>query len=60
MKRVIFALIVATAALVVWFAWQQYSISQIDTFDECAARYPVMETYPARCVANGETFVGPR
>jgi len=31
---------------------------EINSFEECAARgYPVMESYPARCVANGKEFV---
>lgn len=31
---------------------------EITSFEECAARgYPVMESYPARCVANGKEFV---
>lgn len=31
---------------------------EITSFEECAARgYPVMTSYPARCVANGKEFV---
>lgn len=30
----------------------------ITSFDECAAAgYPIMESYPAQCAANGQTFV---
>lgn len=30
----------------------------INSFEECAARgYPVMESYPRRCIANGREFV---
>jgi hypothetical protein len=32
--------------------------SAITSFEECvAAGYPVMESYPRRCAANGQTFV---
>ena len=30
----------------------------IDSFEECAAaEFPVMESYPRQCMANGQTFV---
>lgn len=35
-----------------------YSKTAIDSFESCvAAGYPVMESYPAQCIANGQTFI---
>lgn len=44
--------------LVAGYFFQQYKISQINSFDECAkAGYPIMESYPARCATpDGRTF----
>lgn len=34
------------------------AVEPVTSFEECVARgYPVMETYPARCVADGQEFV---
>lgn len=35
-----------------------YSAHSIQTFDECqAAGYPIMESYPEQCMADGRVFI---
>lgn len=42
--------------LVLWLV-SQLQQESIDSFEDCAAAgNPIMESYPARCSANGQTF----
>lgn len=48
-----------TAAGIVGYYVNQFKWGDgsIDSFAECAAVNPVMESYPEQCHANGRTFV---
>lgn len=51
-------IIILAIAAVGWFAWRQNDKQAINSFADCvAAGNPVMESYPAQCAANGQTFV---
>ena len=59
-------LLVVLVGLVVftgWYVWQAREDSKkpvITNFEECvAAGYPVMESYPEQCAADGQTFTNP-
>lgn len=58
---VLLALIVGAIILIVGaVAWTMAKNQplEIDSFADCAAAgYPVMESYPRQCRANGQTFV---
>lgn len=57
LKRAIFVLTAVFLVIIAWFGYQQYRLSQIDSFDKCAAAgLSVQESYPARCAVNGKTF----
>ena len=46
--------------LILFYFFITYRLKSIivDSFEECvAAGYPVQESYPEKCVANGKTFV---
>lgn len=52
-------LLVVVLVGVGFFVWQmgKDKESQISNFDECvAAGNPVMESFPEKCTANGQTF----
>lgn len=44
---------------VLYYAWQNFGVkTEITSFEECAeAGYPVMESYPRQCNADGMNFV---
>lgn len=48
----------------IWTGWQAMELHKATTaitnYDECAAKYPILETYPTQCrTPDGRTFVGP-
>lgn len=55
------AVVVIIASLIIgggYVIYSQFSKTSISSFDECvAAGYPVMESYPEQCRANGQTFI---
>ncbi|HRN70959.1 MAG TPA: Gmad2 immunoglobulin-like domain-containing protein [Candidatus Woesebacteria bacterium] len=55
---IIFILVLAGAAIYFFFFFQkQEQIAQVTNFEECVtAGNPIMESYPAQCHANGQTF----
>jgi hypothetical protein len=60
MKKLIFLLlVVCLGGLGIWYLKGRPSLpSPITSFEECvAAGFPVMESYPGQCRANGQTFV---
>jgi hypothetical protein len=59
--RIVMGIAVATVALIVGVVWWQVAhIAAIDTFEECAAKYPVMESYPEQCrTPDGRIFTAP-
>lgn len=56
---VLIGLVVLTGLIYGGYAYfQQQKIKQIDSFEECAKEYPVMESYPAQCnTPDGRHFV---
>lgn len=56
-----FILLISIAIiLVLLFAFysNKSSSSNISSFDECKnAGYPIAESYPSQCTANGNTFI---
>lgn len=59
--KIILGTIIATIVLVVGIvAYNIQHIAAIDTFEKCAAKYPVMESYPEQCrTPDGRIFIGP-
>lgn len=61
----IFLIVVCLALFaLVWTGWQAMRMhaeqSAITNFAECAAKYPVLESYPEQCVTpDGRRFIGP-
>lgn len=50
----------AIATALWWYFWPRNSTTTttINSYEECAAAgYPILESYPEQCVANGKTFV---
>lgn len=61
MKNFLALIVLVIVLALAWagYAWYTSSqkIAQIDSFEECvAAGFPVMESYPRQCTANGKTF----
>ena len=63
---IVLAVLIGTAAFLTWQNRSQEVVGMPDqeeevvvsNFEECAAHYPVMESYPRRCSSSeGETFV---
>ena len=53
-KKVVMAVVILSVLFIVfgliWQFWYlPYAYKQIKNFDDCAKRYPVMESYPAQC-----------
>lgn len=56
----IFIVFIGAIVFAGWFLFDQHTdeTTTINSFEECAAAgYPIMESYPPRCSANGKTFV---
>jgi hypothetical protein len=57
MKYVLITGAVVIAAAVLFFFMKMGGTIPVTSFEECAQRYPVMESYPRRCVTpNGSSF----
>lgn len=55
--RHIYAAIVTFAILMAYLVFSKVPVS-VNSFDECAQHYPVMESYPAQCnTPDGKHFV---
>lgn len=56
--RLVIIIVVALVALIVGtVSWHIAQIAAIDTFDECAQKYAVMESYPEQCrTPDGRIF----
>lgn len=56
-KKLIIVVVVLIAVAIAVFAVFQIReknlITQIDSFDECAEKYPVLDSYPPRCLVPG-------
>ena len=51
-------LLIPLATFAGWRFYRAQVIKSIDSFEKCAtAGFPILESYPAQCVANGKTFV---
>lgn len=56
-KYLIYIIIFLVLAGIAGYIQVQSEIKNITSFEECAKKYPVMESYPARCsVPNGPSF----
>ena len=52
------AALLAAAGAYLWFSCPCRTTAPVTSFEECvAAGYPVMESYPEQCNADGKTFV---
>ncbi|HUD21196.1 MAG TPA: hypothetical protein VMQ44_03990 [Candidatus Saccharimonadales bacterium] len=49
------------AFVLVWKFWYlPYTYSKINTYEECAKKFPILLSYPAQCnTPNGKHFVKP-
>lgn len=45
----VFSLMLLIIGLLWQFWYLPYTYSKINSFEECAKKYPVMESYPAQC-----------
>jgi hypothetical protein len=51
------AVIVALFVVLAFVIYQKDADASINSFDDCAAKYPVMESYPERCMtSDGRSF----
>lgn len=51
------AVIVVLFAVLAFVIYQKDVDADINSFDDCAAKYPVMESYPERCMtSDGRSF----
>lgn len=59
--KIILGTVIATILLVIGaVAYNIQQIAAIDTFEKCAAKYPVMTSYPEQCrTPDGRIFTGP-
>lgn len=57
--KIVIAIVVAAVVLIVGTVWWNISqIAAVDTFDECAQKYTVMESFPPQCrTPDGRIFV---
>ena len=56
--RAVVLIVILMVVLVTWLVYRSYQISQINSYTDCAtAGYPILETYPEQCRANGHTYV---
>ena len=61
---ILFAVVIILVIGTICYVWIKKSgapptvVSEIKTFEECAAKYPVLETYPRQCkTPDGRSFV---
>lgn len=55
---VIILLLIILLIIIIFFLFLNYNKPELNDFASCAAAgYPVMESYPRQCSANGKTFV---
>jgi hypothetical protein len=59
--KIILGTVIAMIVLVVGLvAHNIQQVAAIDTFEKCAAKYPVMTSYPEQCrTPDGRIFTGP-
>lgn len=58
-RNLLFIIVLAVVAYILYFTYNKWTIAQIDSFEECAAKYPVLESYPPQCnTPDGKHFVG--
>ncbi|OGC47366.1 hypothetical protein A2886_01955 [candidate division WWE3 bacterium RIFCSPHIGHO2_01_FULL_42_13] len=56
-NKFLYLLIIIVAILTVAFVFSNKPVKEITSFDECiAAGNPILESYPAQCIANGRGF----
>ncbi len=54
----IIAVLVIIGLAFVIFSSKEETLKVVNSFDECVSLgFPVLESYPEQCIANGETFV---
>ena len=52
------SIIITATVLFVVFTKNKYDTNKIDSFDKCAAKYPIMKSYPAKCqTPDGKLFI---
>ena len=50
MRYTLLIVVIVGVIILAWKFWYlPYTYKQIKNFDDCAKRYPVMESYPAQC-----------
>ncbi len=57
-KRILFGVIAGVVILILGVVvWNITKVGTINSFSECAAKYPVMESYPEQCrTPDGRVF----
>ena len=59
-KKIVAIVLVILLAAIAYFVFNVYTVKQINSFAECAKRYPVLTSYPAQCnTPDGRHFVEP-
>ena len=57
MNKITILLILLIIVILAVFISDRYQASKIDTFEECARMYPILETYPEQCnTPDGKHF----
>ena len=52
---ILFILLGCSKDICLVFEWQK--VRSVDSFEDCAKFFPVMESFPRRCMAGGENYV---
>lgn len=59
--RILTGVVIGAVILIISIVcWGVFNMSEVNSFEACAKKYPVMESYPERCrTPDGRLFVRP-